>query len=107
MKRMLAIFLVTCCLMVAFASIAYASTHTFYIQNLTGYTIYAVYVKASGSSNWGSDLLSSNVLYNGEYFYVTLYGYSSAWDIAVKDRYGTWHYWWGQPLYNYSGITLR
>lgn len=107
MKKALVMLLITCVLVLAFASIANAAVNTIYISNQTGYDFYAVYVKPSASSNWGSDLISDvGILYNGQGCYVNLNVYRTSWDIAVKDRNGNWHYWWRWDLSDSKGITL-
>ncbi|MGE5606197.1 MAG: hypothetical protein ACM3YE_10975 [Bacteroidota bacterium] len=106
MKKALVMFLVISVLVLAFAGISNAAAvNTISIHNQTGFTFYAVFVKPSNSTDWGNNLISY-VVYNGESFYVDLNVYRPAWDIAVKDRYGTWHYWRRWDLNNCSGITL-
>lgn len=105
MKKALVMFLVISVLFLAFASISSAAVNTISIYNQTGYTFYALFVKPSGSTDWGNNLIS-DVVYNGERCYVDLNVYRPAWDIAVKDSYGTWHYWWRWDLSNSSGMTL-
>jgi hypothetical protein len=57
----------------------------FALVNRTGYQIDQVYVSSSANSNWGRDLLGSNVLRNGGVFNVS-FGRNTqdcSWDIKV------------------------
>jgi len=105
MKKTLLIFIIVSILIVGFASIAYASSHVFYLVNYTGVDIYAVYVSPSNSSNWGGNVIGG-VLYNGYQVPIALYGYNSYWDLMIEDRDGNRVYWRNIQLNNINRYTL-
>ena len=56
------------------------------IVNNTGYTVWYVFVKPSGSSNW-TEVLGSEILGNGYSFYVYL-STGGRWDVKLEDSDG-------------------
>ncbi|NKE48069.1 hypothetical protein HB662_25045 [Roseomonas frigidaquae] len=83
MRRLLLTALVAACLSPAAAQAQ--GRQDFSMINRSGYQIDQIYVGPSSSPNWGSDLLGSNVLRNGQTFNVTFPNRSPEclWDIKV------------------------
>jgi hypothetical protein len=61
---------------------AVAGNQQIRIINNTGYTVYYVYVSQAASSSWGSDVMGSSVLMNGNYVDVPL-----PYPLTVTNRY--------------------
>lgn len=59
------------------------------VTNSTGYDIYYLYVSHDESGSWGEDVLGSDILRDGDSFWVDLDGYpSSIFDVKAEDEDG-------------------
>ena len=71
------------------------------ITNNAGYDIHELYITASGTGNWGNDLLGEYYLQNGGEYEITIPNYDQ-FDIKVVDAGGRWTDWRNIP-----GVVVR
>ena len=57
------------------------------VQNQSSHTIYYIYASPCSSSDWGNDLLGSDVLPSGRSFYIDVV--AGCWDLRAEAQNGT------------------
>ncbi len=87
---------------------ALAASQDFKITNRTGYQIDEIYVGASSSRSWGSDVMGRDSLSNGQTVNITFPRKTAAcqFDIKVKYNDGDEATWSGINLCQVSKVTL-
>lgn len=69
------------------------------VENLTGSTIYFLFVSSSEADTWGEDLLGRNVFANGEVFEAVVRGRSESFDVRAVDANENEYIIWGWSPY--------
>ncbi len=88
---------------------AFASDADFKLKNKTGYQIDEVYVSSHSSRNWGSDIMGSDALGDGEAVNITFPHGGSACHFDIKVKYhddDSTAEWTDVDLCKYEAISL-
>ena len=95
-------------LLAACAAPAFAANTDFTLVNRTGYPIDEVYVGASSSDSWGSDIMGKGTLNDGQKVDIIFTGGSStcSFDLMVKYSDASTATWKAVNLCNIGTVTL-
>jgi len=87
----------------------FAQNADFSMTNNTGMTLIDVFISPSASDNWGSDVIPSDMILDGETFNFTFSNVTSdqcIWDIMFTAEDGVAYYMRGVDLCTLTTITL-
>lgn len=108
MKKVIGITAILVSLLLGGFQHSHAGKQDFRVVNMTGVTIWYMYVSASNEDRWGSDVLDNDLLSHGQSVNIRFpnYEYRRYWDLKISDLYGNEYYWRGIDLYRVTTVTI-
>lgn len=105
--KSLKVIILTVVLIMAFANVAFAGIHNFFLVNHTGYPIIRLHISHSGTNSWEEDVLGNEILYNDQVINVNLNGGKTKyWDIQAVFQDGSALSWYDAELMTANRVTL-